>query len=157
MAQQRKALGRGLSALLGTTATEIDRERLRDIDIDRILPNANQPRKSFDDHSLSELADSIRAHGVIQPVIVHSLADGLFQLIAGERRWRAAQLAGLTRLPAIVRDAEADSFLEIALIENLQRENLNPIEEALAYEQLMALGLTQEEVSRRVGKSRATI
>jgi ParB family chromosome partitioning protein len=148
-----------LSALLGATPqTEIDRDHLRELDIDRILPNANQPRKSFDDHKLSELADSIRTHGVVQPVIVHPLADGLFQLIAGERRWRAAQIAGLTRIPAVVREGgNDDEVFEIALIENLQREDLNPIEEALAYEQLMSFGHTQDEVARRVGKSRATI
>jgi ParB family chromosome partitioning protein len=146
---------------LGTPSPEqtvTDREQLREIDIDRILPNTQQPRKHFNEEGLNELADSIRAHGVIQPVVVQPLPDNFYQLIAGERRWRAAQRAGLHRLPAVIRESEADSSLEIALIENLQREDLNPIEEAQAYERLIVdFGLTQEEVARRVGKSRATI
>lgn len=158
---QRKALGRGLSALLGTPTAELveaEHEQLREIDIDRILPNAQQPRKHFNDEGLSELADSIRAHGVIQPVVVQPLPDNFYQLIAGERRWRAAQRAGLHRLPAVIRESGAHSSLEIALIENLQREDLNPIEEAQAYEKLIVeFGLTQEEVAKRVGKSRVTI
>jgi len=153
---QRKALGRGLSALLGTPEPEID--PLREIDIDRILPNAQQPRKNFDEDGLNELANSIRAHGVIQPIVVQSLPDSFYQIIAGERRWRAAQRAGLVRVPVVVREIGASSSLEIALIENLQREDLNPIEESQAYEKLIVdLGLTQEEVAQRVGKSRATI
>jgi ParB family transcriptional regulator, chromosome partitioning protein len=156
---QRKALGRGLSALLGTpTPDAIESERLWEIDIDRIVPNTQQPRKHFNEESLNELADSIRAHGVIQPIVVQALPDNLYQLIAGERRWRAAQRAGLMKLPAVVRESSADSSLEIALIENLQREDLNPIEEAQAYEKLIVeFGLTQEEVARRVAKSRVTI
>ena len=155
-------MGRGLSALLGTPAAgplpEAEVEQLREIDIDRIIPNAQQPRKSFDDTALGELADSIRIHGVIQPVLVQALPDNFYQLIAGERRWRAAQRAGLTKLPAIVRETAPDSSLEIALIENLQREDLNPIEEALAYQRLISeFGLTQEDVARRVGKNRATV
>jgi ParB family chromosome partitioning protein len=171
MSTQRKALGRGLSALLGTPAilnstvtaaatgtAVLESEQLREIDIDRILPNAQQPRKHFNDEALSELADSIRAHGVIQPVVVQPLPDNFYQLIAGERRWRAAQRAGLHKLPAVIRESPADSSLEIALIENLQREDLNPIEEAQAYEKLIVeFGLTQEEVAKRVGKSRVTI
>jgi len=153
-------LGRGLSALLGTPTpeTEVDTEKLREIDIDRIVPNTQQPRKYFNEEALNELADSIRAHGLIQPIIVQPLPDNLFQLIAGERRWRAAQKAGLMKLPAVVRDSTSDASLEIALIENLQREDLNPIEEAQAYEKLIVeFGLTQEEVARRVGKNRVTI
>jgi ParB family chromosome partitioning protein len=156
----RKALGRGLSALLGTPTPEttVENEKLREIDIDRIVPNAQQPRKHFSEEALNELADSIRAHGLIQPIVVQPLPDDFFQLIAGERRWRAAQRAGLMRLPAIVREEDGDSSLEIALIENLQREDLNPIEEAQAYEKLIVeFGLTQEEVARRVGKSRVTV
>jgi len=153
---QRKALGRGLSALLGTP--EPESEELREIDINRILPNTQQPRKNFDEDSLNELADSIRAHGVIQPIVVQPLPDSFFQIIAGERRWRASQRAGLLRMPAVIREVGAESSLEIALIENLQREDLNPIEEAQAFEKLIVdLGLTQEEVANRVGKSRATI
>jgi ParB family chromosome partitioning protein len=153
---QRKALGRGLSALLGTPETES--EELREIDINRILPNAQQPRKNFDEDGLNELADSIRAHGVIQPIVVQPLPDSFFQIIAGERRWRASQRAGLLRMPAVIREVGSGSSLELALIENLQREDLNPIEEAQAFEKLIVdLGLTQEEVANRVGKSRATI
>jgi len=153
---QRKALGRGLGALLGTS--ELDVEQLREIDIDRILPNAQQPRKIFDEESLEELANSIRQHGVVQPIVVRALEDGFFQLIAGERRWRASQRAELTRIPAVIRQAGEHDTLEIALIENLQRQDLNPLEEAQAYEKLIVdFGLTQEEVARRVGKNRATV
>jgi ParB family chromosome partitioning protein len=153
---QRKALGRGLSALLGTPDLETD--QLREIDIDRILPNAHQPRKSFNEDALNDLAASIQIHGVVQPIVVQPLPDGFYQLIAGERRWRASQRAGLTRMPAVVRDIGDHSALEIALIENIQREDLNPIEEAQAYERLIVeFSLTQEEVARRVGKNRATV
>ena len=153
---QRKALGRGLNALLGTPDLETD--QLREIDIDRILPNSHQPRKSFDEAALDELASSIREHGIVQPIVVRPLQDGFFQLIAGERRWRASQRAGIDRVPAVVRDAGEHAALELALIENLQREDLNPIEEAQAYERLIVdFGMTQEEVARRVGKNRATI
>ncbi len=153
---QRKALGRGLGALLGTP--ELDVEQLREIDIDRILPNSQQPRKSFDEETLEELANSIRQHGVVQPIVVRPLEDGFFQLIAGERRWRASQRAGLQRVPAVIRQAGEHDTLEIALIENLQRQDLNPLEEAHAYERLIVdFGMTQDEVARRVGKNRATI
>ncbi len=154
---QRKALGRGLNALLGTAEAEAT-DRLREIDIDRIIPNSHQPRKDFDEDALNELAASIREHGVIQPVVVSALDDGFFQLIAGERRWRASQRAGLLRVPAVVRAADEHHSLELALIENLQREDLNPMEEAQAYERLVSdFGMTQEDVARRVGKNRATI
>src|SRR5207237_9854079 len=147
---------RGLSARLGTS--DLATEQLREIDIDRILPNSHQPQKNFDEDGLNELADSIREHGVVQPIVVRALEDGFFQLIAGERRWRASQRAGLVRIAAVVREADEHAALEIALIENLQREDLNPIEEAQAYEQLIVqFGMTQEEVARRVGKNRATI
>jgi ParB family transcriptional regulator, chromosome partitioning protein len=153
---QRKALGRGLNALLGTPDLETD--QLREIDTDRIIPNSHQPRKNFDEDALNELANSIREHGIVQPIVVRPLDDGFFELIAGERRWRASQRAGIARLPAVVREAGDDSALELALIENLQREDLNPMEEAQAYERLITdFGLTQEEVARRVGKNRATI
>lgn len=153
---QRKALGRGLNALLGTP--DLEGEQLREIDVDRILPNSHQPRKTFEEESLNELADSIREHGLVQPIVVRPLEDGFFQLIAGERRWRASQRAGLSRVPAVIREAGEHAALELALIENLQREDLNPMEEAQAYERLIAdFGMTQEEVARRVGKNRATI
>ena len=152
----RKALGRGLSALLGTP--ELESDQLREIDIDRILPNSHQPRKDFNEEGLNELADSIRAHGVVQPIVVRTLEDGFFQLIAGERRWRASQRAGLLKIPAVIRAADERASLEIALIENLQRSDLNPIEEAQAYDRLIAdFGMTQEEVAWRVGKNRTTV
>jgi len=153
---QKKALGRGLSALLGTPDLEAD--QLREIDVDRILPNSHQPRKNFEEDALNELANSIREHGVVQPIVVRPLDDGFFQLIAGERRWRASQRAGLTRIPAVVREAAEHTALELALIENLQREDLNPMEEAEAYGRLIAdFGLTQDDVAKRVGKNRSTI
>jgi ParB family chromosome partitioning protein len=143
---------------LGTPDPDLEADSLREIDIDRILPNSHQPRKNFDEAALDELANSIREHGVVQPIVVRPLDDGFFQLIAGERRWRASQRAGLSRVPAVVRDAAENAVLELALIENLQREDLNPMEEAQAYERLIVeFGLTQEEVARRVGKNRATI
>ena len=153
---QRKALGRGLSALLGTP--DLETEQLKEIDVDRVLPNSHQPRKNFDEAALNELTDSIREHGVVQPIVVRALDDGFFQIIAGERRWRASQRAGLARIPAVIRDAGEHTALELALIENLQREDLNPMEEAQAYERLIAdFGMTQEDVARRIGKSRATV
>ena len=156
MPAHRKALGRGLSALLGTPDLESD--RLREIDIERIIPNADQPRKSFDDNALDGLAVSIRVHGVVQPIIVRSLQDGVFQIVAGERRWRAAQRAGLTRVPALVRETHEHHALELALVENVQREDLNPLDEAQAYQRLLSdFGLTQDDVAARVGKRRATV
>jgi len=153
---QRKALGRGLNALLGTADLETD--QLREIDIDRILPNSNQPRKTFDEDALNELADSIREHGLVQPVVVRPLEDGFFQLIAGERRWRACQRVGLSRVPALVREAAENSALELALIENLQREDINPVEAALAYRRLRdEFGMSQDEIARRVGKSPSSV
>src|SRR5947207_9562563 len=116
---QRKALGRGLSALLGTQDLETD--QLREIDIDRILPNSHQPRKVFDEEALNELANSIREHGVVQPIVVRPLEDGFYQLIAGERRWRASHRVGLSRVPALLRDAGEHAALELALLEHLRR------------------------------------
>ena len=156
MPAQRKALGRGLSALLGTPDLESD--RLRDIDVERIIPNAEQPRKAFNRNSLEDLAGSIRTYGVVQPIVVRSLQDGVFQIVAGERRWRAAQMAGLTRVPALVRETHEHQALELALVENVQREDLNPIDEAQAYQRLLSeFGLTQDELAERVGKRRATV
>lgn len=153
---ERKALGRGLSELLGSP--EPEGRQYREIEIDRIVPSTTQPRKSFDSNSLDELGASIREHGLIQPIVVRAVGDGLFELVAGERRWRAAQRAGLTRLPALVREAESHHALELALVENIQRENLNPLDEARAYERLLSeFGLTQDEIARRVGKNRASV
>jgi len=128
------------------------------LDIDRIVPNPDQPRQDFDLEALEGLADSIKAQGVLQPVVVRPRPDGMFELIVGERRWRAAQIAGLMKVPAILREVSDESRLELALIENLQRADLNPLEEALAYQAIMDdAGLTQDEIAARVGKKRATI
>ena len=150
-----RGLGRGLGALL--SSTPVEEESLVEIPVDRISVNPNQPRKTFDFNSLRELSESIRTSGVIQPIIVRREGDG-YQLIAGERRWRAARQAGLQRVPAIVREATDAQSLELALIENLLREDLNPIEEADAYRKLLAqFGWTQDELAQRVGRDRSTI
>jgi ParB family transcriptional regulator, chromosome partitioning protein len=153
----RKPLGRGLSALISTAPSPQDNEELRDIEIDLIRPGEQQPRNTFDEAKLQELAQSIRATGIIQPLLVRR-RGGLFELVAGERRWRAAQIAGLTRIPAIVREIPDENLLELALIENIQRQELNAIEEANAYRRLIeSLGLTQDEVAQRVGRDRTFI
>jgi len=153
----RRALGRGLSALLPDTQVTAN-EELSEIDIDLIEPNSLQPRTNFDNEQLENLAQSIRANGIIQPLLVRRLDEGRYQLIAGERRWRAAQKAELQRVPAIIRDIPDDKILELALIENIQRQELNPIEEAQAYKKLIdTLGLTQEMVAQRVGRDRTFI
>lgn len=152
---KKTGLGRGLSALIPESSPE---NGLRTVPISHISPNPHQPRTQMDEGKLAELADSIREHGLIQPLIVHDAGDGQYTLIAGERRWRAAQKAGLTELPVVVKEASPQSMLELAIIENVQRADLNPLEEALAYRQLMdEFGLTQVEVSKRVGKARSTI
>ncbi|MFQ3580303.1 MAG: ParB/RepB/Spo0J family partition protein [Chloracidobacterium sp.] len=152
----RRALGRGLSALLPERPPQTG-EELLELDIERVIPNIEQPRATFHEGRLEELAQSIREHGVLQPIVVRRQGEG-FQIIAGERRWRAAQRAGLHRIPAVVRDVPDDRVLELALIENIQREDLTPIEEAQAYRRLMdELGLTQEQAAARLGKDRATI
>jgi ParB family transcriptional regulator, chromosome partitioning protein len=151
----RRGLGRGLDALL--SATPERGESLLEIAVEQIQPNPLQPRKAFDPAALAELGASIKASGMIQPVVVRR-AGAHYQLIAGERRWRAARDAGLDRIPAIVRDATDTESLELALIENLLREDLNPIEEAEAYQRLMAeFGWTQEEVGSRMGRDRSSI
>lgn len=157
MAKTRHALGRGLSALIPETAPPRT-ERPTEVDLDRLTPNRFQPRTVVDEGKLEELSRSIRSSGVIQPIVVRGVEDDKFEIIAGERRWRAAQLAGLLRVPVVVRDVADDKLLEIALIENLQRENLNPIEEAEAYRRLIdEYQLTQEDVAAAVGKDRATV
>ena len=153
----RKALGRGLGALLSAEGAAPATEETNEFPIDLIDPSALQPRVHFDDVKLEELAQSIRANGVVQPLLIRPKGDR-FELIAGERRWRAAQRAGLTRIPAVLRDVSDDKILELALIENIQREDLNPIEEALAYKKLIeTLGLTQETVAERVGRDRSYV
>ncbi len=158
MADRRKALGRGLSALL--PSTEAGQET---VPVNAILPNPHQPRKWFDDVSLAELAESIRRHGVIQPLVLSPLSPPAptgerYQLVTGERRWRAARLAGLESVPAVIREVSPRECLELALVENLQREDLNPIEAAQAYRELLdQFGLTQEDLAQRVGKSRSAV
>jgi ParB family chromosome partitioning protein len=153
----RKPLGRGLNALISTGPSPQDSEEVLEIETDLIRPGQQQPRTSFDEAKLQELAQSIRASGIIQPLLVRR-RGGLFELVAGERRWRAAQLAGLTRVPAIVREIADENLLELALIENIQRQELNAVEEANAYKRLIeSLGLTQDEVAKRVGRDRTFI
>ncbi|HWR44048.1 ParB/RepB/Spo0J family partition protein [Sporomusa sp.] len=156
----KRGLGRGLDALFGAPATAEnteDNEHANVITIKDIVPNPHQPRRDFDEEALAELAQSIKQHGVIQPVIVRKTLSG-YELVAGERRWRASQLAGLKQIPAVVRDYTDAEMMEIALIENLQRQNLNPIEEAMAFRRLMEeFGLTQEEVAQKIGRSRSMI
>jgi ParB family transcriptional regulator, chromosome partitioning protein len=150
-----RGLGRGLGALLSSTPTDSD--TLIEVAIDQVMPNPNQPRKIFDSSSLDDLAVSIRASGVIQPIVVRQVGSG-YQLIAGERRWRAARQAGLDRIPAIVREATDAESLELALVENLLREDLNPIEESEAYRHLLdQFGWTQEQLAQRIGRDRTSI
>ncbi len=153
----KRGLGRGLSVLI--PAEEADESPgLLTVPLDRIVPNPHQPRLSFPEASLSELVASIREHGILQPLVVRRDAGAGWQIIAGERRWRAAKLAGLTEVPVVVKDVAPQQMLELALVENVQRADLNPLEEALAYQQLSEeFGLSQTEIARRVGKSRVAI
>jgi len=153
-ASGRKVLGRGLDALM-PAGEQLGR---REIDVDLIDPNPNQPRQRFDRGALEQLAGSIREHGIVQPVVLTSAGDGRFRLIVGERRWQAAKLAGLTSIPAILKEATDRQTLELALIENLQRADLNPLEEAAAFQRLIQdFELTQQEVAARAGKSRVAV
>jgi ParB family chromosome partitioning protein len=154
---KRKALGRGFSALFPDTVIEEENRGLFYCPIESIYPNPHQSRQSFGESELAELAQSIKEKGVIQPILVTKTKDG-FQLIAGERRWRAAQKAGLDKIPALIRDVSPAEALQIALIENIQRQDLNPIEEAAAYHELLQeFNFTQEALSARIGKNRTTI
>ena len=170
MAKKMTGLGKGLDALFGNTmptmenVNEIeeqqliqDSDKLRTLKITEVEPNREQPRKTFNQESLEELAESIKTYGIIQPIVV-SKQDGYFGIVAGERRWRAAKLAGLEEIPAIIRDDDEQTNKEIALIENIQREDLNPYEKAIGIRHLMdKYGLTQEEVSKKIGKSRSSV
>ena len=153
------ALGRGLDALISTeTVSTQGSSTINEIALDQIEANPNQPRREFDPVALEELANSIRELGLVQPITLRQIADNRFQIIAGERRWRASQLAGLTAIPAYIRTIKDESVMELALVENIQREDLNAIEIALAYEHLLEKsGMTQERVAERVGKSRAAV
>ena len=161
MAAQKKysSLGRGLDALISTDTVKTGgSSSISEIAINKIKANPNQPRREFDPEALQELADSIKEIGIIQPITLRQMEDGTYQIIAGERRFRASQLAGLTALPAYIRTADDENVMEMALIENIQREDLNSLEIALAYQQLLEqYGLTQERLSERVGKKRTTI
>lgn len=151
-------LGRGLNALLGDPDLQPQGEGSVSLPISQVEPGLNQPRKRFDPESLADLAESIRVHGIIQPLTVRRLSTGYYQIIAGERRWRAAKQAGLDEVPAVIIEADDRKVMELGLIENLQREDLNPAEEARGYQALMEdYGLTQEQVSQRMGKSRPAI
>jgi len=156
-------LGKGLEALIptmmqGEPEAPSAGGGILSIPVGNIVPNADQPRKSFDDQSIAELAESIKRHGIIQPLVLESDGSGAYRIVAGERRWRAASVAGLAEVPAIVKEYGREKRLEIALVENIQRENLNAIDEAEAYRQLMeATGLTQDQVAERVGKSRPAV
>jgi ParB family chromosome partitioning protein len=153
----RKVLGRGLSALLSET-TANNSEELKEVEIDLIEPNNLQPRTKFPEQQLEELAQSIKENGIVQPILIRRINGSRYQIVAGERRWRAAQRAGLQRIPAVIRDVADDKMLELALIENIQRQELTAIEEAQAYKRLIdTLGLTQEVVAQRVGRDRTFV
>ena len=158
MASQ-KGLGKGLGALLGDFSDETaEKSPYQLLPIYKVEPNRSQPRQDFGEGELQSLAESISVHGIIQPLTVRQLPSGYYQIIAGERRWRAARLAGLNEIPAVVMEADDKKAMELALIENLQRQDLNPVEEAMGYQSLMEdFGLTQEETSARVGKSRSAV
>ena len=158
MASKQKGLGRGLGALIDDFSVPAAQEQITVLPLQKIEPNPKQPRRTFDPEALQSLADSIAEHGVVQPLAVRDAGNGYYQIIAGERRWRAARLAGLTELPVVVLDADDQTVMELALIENLQRQDLNPMEEAEGYRVLMEeYGLTQEQAAARVGKSRPAV
>jgi ParB family chromosome partitioning protein len=155
--RQQQRLGKGLGALIGEPEAQVSAESVLEIDVNDVDPNLEQPRKSFDDESLNELAQSITTYGIVQPIIVQRNGDR-FIIIAGERRYRAARIAGLDKVPAVIKEYSKQAFMEVSLIENLQREDLNPIEEAQAMKLLMdEYSLTQDELSIRLGKSRSAI
>ena len=158
MAKEKKGLGTGLDVLFGGNEPEEDAPGLLTLPISKVEPRADQPRTSFDEEALHDLAESIAQYGLIQPILVRKLNSGYYQIIAGERRWRASRLAGLTEIPVRVVEADDRRTAELALVENLQREDLNPIEEAKGYRTLMEdYGLSQEEVARGVGRSRPAV
>ena len=158
MANANRGLGKGLGALLGDAALRTDTSDNLYLPISQIEPYANQPRRHFDEEALQDLADSIREHGIIQPLTVRRLSSGYYQIIAGERRWRAARLAGLREVPVLVRSMSDEDVMIVALVENLQREDLNPAEEARAIQELKdKLSLTQEDLAKKLGKSRSRI
>ena len=154
---KRGGLGKGLDAIFIDNEPEESNSSIT-LKISEIEPNKSQPRKEFDENALAELADSIAQHGVLQPLLVRPIADGGYQIVAGERRWRASRMAGLTEVPVVIRELTDSETMELALIENLQREDLSPVEEAMGYKQLMEdYGFSQEQVSKTVGKSRPSV
>ena len=156
MAEKKRGLGKGLNALFDENFS--DNEGVVTVSLSEIEPNRDQPRRDFDETALSELADSIAKHGLLQPIIVRPMANGRYQIIAGERRWRACRMAELSEVPIIVKEIDDRTFMELALIENLQREDLNAVEEAMGYKTLIDnYGLTQEQVAETVGKSRSAV
>lgn len=157
MAAKKGGLGKGLNAIFMENESE-DSQSTITLKISEIEPNRSQPRKDFDEKSLAELADSISRHGVLQPLLVRPILGGGYQIVAGERRWRASRMAGLTEVPVVIRELTDEQTMELALIENLQREDLSPIEEAAGYKQLMeSFNMTQEDISNVVGKSRSAV
>ena len=157
MAMKKGGLGKGLDALFADNANENGKD-VSTLRISDIEPNRDQPRKDFDEEAMLQLADSIREHGVLQPILVRPIDTDRFQIVAGERRWRASRMAGLTEIPAVVREMTEDEMMQLAMIENLQREDLNAIEEALGYKLLLdRYDMTQDEVAKRVGKSRPAV
>ena len=156
----KKGLGKGLETLFSSDniIEETVENGIVEISINKVEPNKNQPRKNFDKEKLQALADSIKEHGIIQPIIVTKKSDGRYTIVAGERRWRASKLAGLSKIPVVIKEYSSKTVTEIALIENLQREDLNPIEEALGYKELCDVyDMTQEQISEKVGKSRSAV
>lgn len=156
MAAKKGGLGRGLEALFNENST--DDKGVVTLRLTEIEPNRNQPRADFDENSLSELTESIQKHGLIQPIVVRPTSSGAYQIVAGERRWRACRMAGLIEVPVVIKELDDRNYFEVALVENLQREDLNPVEEAQGYRTLVeAYGLTQEQVAESVGKSRSAV
>ncbi|MBO7217547.1 MAG: ParB/RepB/Spo0J family partition protein, partial [Clostridia bacterium] len=155
MAAKPRGLGRGLDSLLEDNSND---SAVTEVMLSQIEPNRDQPRKDFDEEALRELADSIKKHGLLQPILVRPKAKGGYEIIAGERRWRASRMAELRTVPVVIREMDEREVMEVALIENLQREDLNPVEEALGYRSLMvSFGLTQEQVAEAMGKSRSAV
>lgn len=158
MAEKKSGLGKGFEALFYDNSIENESQNTNMLKIMEIEPNHDQPRKEFDEKALSELSDSIAQHGVLQPLVVRPMTNGSYQIVAGERRWRAARMAGLSEVPVIIKELSDEESIEIAMIENLQREDLNPLEEALGYRYMMdELHITQEQTAEKVGKSRPVI
>ena len=156
--KKKSGLGKGLDAIFAENGTEESNRSAEELKLSDLEPNRGQPRKDFDDETLAELADSISQHGILQPLLVRPIFGGGYQIVAGERRWRAARMAGLTTVPAIIRELDDEQVMEIALIENLQREDLSPLEEAMGYQSLMdSYDMTQEEVAKIVGESRSAV